>query len=173
MSGDFEQAFYRNNGDSVGVRYARALTFSLVTVSGVGSWESGPQGLAETLFVCFAVSLGTSFYLFTVGSITSLIASADAVTAHTKAHLAAIKKWMARAGLPPEIRLRIMENFYAKCCAPPRAATPPRRRRHADAATPLRRRRHAATQTPLRRLEARNLPWRCPTDRAAWVPNGA
>ena len=56
----------------------------------------------ECLYDCFAVTLGTSFYLFTVGSITSLISSGDAVTAHTKVHLSALKTWMAHAGLPPD-----------------------------------------------------------------------
>lgn len=47
-----------------------------------------------------------------VGSVTSLISSGDAVNAHIKANLLALKKWMARAALPPEMRLRVLENFY-------------------------------------------------------------
>lgn len=29
-----------------------------------------------------------------------------------KARLSALKSWMARASLPPEMRLRVLENFY-------------------------------------------------------------
>ena len=56
----------------------------------------------ETIYCAVAVSLGTSFFLFTVGTVTSLIASADAVNAQVKARLGGLKKWMSRAGVRRE-----------------------------------------------------------------------
>lgn len=96
----------------VGARYARAIYWAFITMSGVGYGDVTPVSIGEAMYVSVAAAVGTSFFLLTVGSVTSLIMSSDAVNAQIKAKLSALKKWMSRAGLPPEMRIRVLENFY-------------------------------------------------------------
>lgn len=81
LSAQKELEFYSVNGDGEGLQYLRALFWALVTMSGVGYGDITPVSLGEVVFAAFAVAFGTSFFLFTVGSVTSLISSVDAVNA--------------------------------------------------------------------------------------------
>lgn len=103
--------FYVRNGHGVNAQYMRGIYWALMTMSGVGFGDIVPLTMGETIFTCFAFVIGTSLFLYTVGSVTSLISSADAEHAHVKGRLIALKKWMARASLPAEMRLRMLENF--------------------------------------------------------------
>lgn len=104
----------RDNGATESVVYVRALSWAATTASGLGTFESGARCIPESLFLCFTTTVGTAFFLFTVGSITSIVSAVDPLTAQTRAQFIAAKLWMARAQLPPEVRLRVLEHFYAK-----------------------------------------------------------
>lgn len=101
-----------NGGGSDAMRYCRAIYWALTMCSGVGQAEMVPASVAETVFIALTITCATAFFLFTVGTVTSLMSSGDSANAKTRQDLSALKIWMARAGLPGEIRLRVIENFY-------------------------------------------------------------
>ena len=60
-------------------------------MSGVGYGDIVAVSMGETIYVTLSMSVGTSFFLFTVGSVTSLIMSGDAVNAQLKARLSGLQ----------------------------------------------------------------------------------
>ena len=92
--------------------YIRSMYWALTTMSGVGYGDITPYTMNETIFAMVVIATGSSFYLFIVGTITSLVASQDQIGAQLREQLASVRSWMVRINMPTHLREKVLDNFH-------------------------------------------------------------
>lgn len=68
LSSEREQRFFNAFGFGESQQYTRAIYWAFTTFSTVGYGDITPVSMSETIYASFTVVLGTSFFLYTVGT---------------------------------------------------------------------------------------------------------
>lgn len=89
------------------IKYLVSIYWALQTVTTVGFGDIGITHLEEYLFVIFWMLFGVSVYTFTIGIVSSIIASIDQKAFILSQKLQTLQTYSLKIGLPPEVALRI------------------------------------------------------------------